>query len=112
MMKLSYSLSHEFEQEYYSPFPSTCHRSQEQDEYIEYDTSIHILQSTNLQKEGGTGAFASMFLSKRENITTMTTPISTNIRQRFKSMWNSMIKFLLIRILKNDRQCVRQICER
>ena len=54
----------------------------------------------NFPKLGRTSAFTSVFLSKRKNITTMTTPICTNIRQRFKTMWNSMIKFLLIRVLK------------
>jgi hypothetical protein len=52
------------------------------------------------QSEGDvTCAFSSMFLAEWENIPTMATPVGTNIGQRFKSMWDSMIQFFLVRIL-------------
>jgi hypothetical protein len=47
-----------------------------------------------------TGAFTRVFLSQGEEIATMTTPIRPNIREGFKPMWNPMIQFLLIRVLR------------
>jgi hypothetical protein len=40
----------------------------------------------------------------------MTTPIRPNIGKGFKPMWNPMIQFLLIRVLREVISGVRQIC--
>lgn len=45
-------------------------------------------------------AFAGILASKREHITAMTAPISTNVRQRFEAMRNTVVDLLFVTFLQ------------
>ena len=45
-------------------------------------------------------AFAGILASKREHVTAMTAPISTNVRQRFEAMRNTVVDLLFVTFLQ------------
>lgn len=45
-------------------------------------------------------AFASIFAAEWKHITTVTTPICSNIGESLETMWNPMIDFLLVALLR------------
>lgn len=50
-------------------------------------------------------AFAGVLASKREHITAMAAPISTDVRQRFEAMRNTVINLLFVTFLQLEYVC-------
>lgn len=52
------------------------------------------------------GTPTGILATKREHISTMTTPVGTDIRDRFEAMGNTVVDFLCIVVLKHSTSAV------